>query len=74
MYIYICIYIYIYIYKFSNSQPDKLKSGIKKGTKVTLKLLSNIFDDSNDENNFPYKLLLTNTQISRLCKALQIIL
>ena len=58
----------------SNSQPDKLKSGIKKGTKVTLKLSSNIFDDSNDENNFPYKLLLTNRQISRLCKALQIIL
>ena len=25
--------------------------------------------DSNDETNFPYKLLLTNTQISRLYKA-----
>ena len=24
---------------------------------------------SNDENNFPHKLLLTNTQVSRLCKA-----
>ena len=25
--------------------------------------------NSNDENNFPYKLLLTNTQVSRLRKA-----
>ena len=23
----------------------------------------------NDENNFPHKLLLTNTQISKFCKA-----
>ena len=29
----------------------------------------NIIRDSNDENNFPYKLLLTNTQVSRLRKA-----
>ena len=26
-------------------------------------------DDSNNENNFPHKLLLTNTQVSRLRKA-----
>ena len=26
-------------------------------------------DDSNVENNFPHKLLLTNTQASKLCKA-----
>ena len=25
--------------------------------------------DSNDGTNFPHKLLLTNTQVSRLCKA-----
>ena len=25
--------------------------------------------DSNDETNFPHKLLLTNKQISRTCKA-----
>ena len=37
--------------------------------KVTLKLSSNVVGDSNDENNFPYQLLLTNTQVSRLCKA-----
>ena len=34
-----------------------------------MKLSSNVVSDSNDENNFPHKLLLTNTQVSRLCKA-----
>ena len=55
--------------KLSNSQTSKLKSAIKNGTKVTLNLLSNIVGDSNDENNFPHKLLLTNKQVSKLCKA-----
>ena len=55
--------------KLSNSQLNKLKSAIKNGTKVTLRLSSNVFGDSNDENNFPHKLLLTNTQVSRLRKA-----
>ena len=55
--------------KLSNSQL-KLKSGIKHGIKVTLKLSSNVVGDSNDENNFPCKLLLTNTQVFRLCKAI----
>ena len=55
--------------KVSNSEPDKLKSGIKNGTEVTLKLSANIASDSNDETNFPHKLLLTNTQVSRLRKA-----
>ena len=53
----------------SNSQLDKLKSAIKNGTGVTFDLSSNIIGDSNDENNFPHKLLLTNTHVSRLCKA-----
>ena len=44
-----------------NSQLNKLKLAIKIGTAVTLKLLSNVADDSKDENNFPRKLLLTNT-------------
>ena len=48
---------------------NKLKSGIKNYTEVTLKLLSNVAGDYNDENDFPYKMLLTNTQISRLRKA-----
>ena len=55
--------------KFSNSQLNKLKPAIKNVTEVTLKLSSNVVGDSNDENNFPHKLLLTNTQVSRLCKA-----
>ena len=53
----------------SNSQFNKLKSGIKNGTEVSLKISSNVVGDSNDQNNFPYKLLLTNTQVSRLHKA-----
>ena len=55
--------------KLSNSQLNKLKSGIKNGTEVTLKISSNDVGDSNDENNFPHKLLLTNTQVSKLRKA-----
>ena len=51
--------------KLSNSQLNKLKHGIKNGTEVTL----NIVGDSNDKNNFPHNLLLTNTQVSELCKA-----
>ena len=46
----------------SNSQLNRLKSRIKYGTKVTAKLLSNVVCDSNDDNNFPHKLLLTDTQ------------
>ena len=52
-----------------NSQLNKLKSGIKNGTEVTLKISSNGVGDSNDENNLPHKLLLTNTQVSKLRKA-----
>ena len=55
--------------KFSNSQLNKLKSGVKTDTEVTLKLSSNIAADSNDENNFSHNLLLTNTQVSKLFKA-----
>ena len=42
---------------------------MKIGTEVTLKISSNVVGDSNDENNFPHKLLLTNTQVSKLHKA-----
>ena len=34
-----------------------------------MKLLSNVAGDSNDENSFAYKLLLINTQVSKLGKA-----
>ena len=52
--------------KLSNSQLNKLKLVIKNGTKVTLKISLNVVGDSNDENDFPQKLLLTNTQVSKL--------
>ena len=51
----------------SISQLTKWK--LKNGTEVTLKLSSDVAGDSNDENNYPHKLLLTNTQVSELCKA-----
>ena len=52
--------------KLSNSQIKKLKFGIKNGTEATLKISSNVDGDSNDENYFTCKLLLTNTQVSKL--------
>ena len=55
--------------KQSKSQLNKLKSGIKNAIEVILKISSNVVGDSNDENYFPYKLLLTNTSFSRICKA-----
>ena len=57
--------------KLSNSQLNKLKLGIKIGTEVTLKISSNVFGESNDETNFQHKLLLTNTQVSKLRKAFE---
>ena len=50
-------------------QLNKLKSGIKNGTDVTLKLSSDVAGDSNDENSFLHKFPLTNTQVSKLRKA-----
>ena len=50
-------------------QHNKLKSGTKVGTEVTLWISSYVVGDSNDENNCPHKLLLTTIQASRLCKA-----
>ena len=55
--------------KLSNSQFKKLKSGTNNGTQVALKLSSNVVSDSDDENNFLHKFLLTNTQVLRLHKA-----
>ena len=43
-----------------------LKSAIENGNGVTLNLSSNIIGDFNDENDFPVKLLLTKTQVSKL--------
>ena len=55
--------------KLSNSQFNKLKSRIKNGTQVILNLSSSVIGSSNDETNFPHKLLLTNTQVSRIRKS-----
>ena len=52
--------------KLSTSLINKFKSGIKNGTEVTLNFSSNAIRNSNDETNCPHKLLLTNTQVSRL--------
>ena len=41
----------------------------KNGTKVTLNLWSNVVDDSNDETNFSCKLLFTDKNVLKLCKA-----
>ena len=38
----------------------------KIGNKVTLNFLSNLIRNSNDETNFPHKLILTDTQVSKL--------
>ena len=59
--------------KLSNLQLNKLKSGMKSGTEVTLNISSNVVGDSNDENNFPHKLLLINKQLQSFAKLLQII-
>ena len=53
--------------KLLNSKLTKLESTIKNGTEVTFNISSNV-GGSNDENNFPHKLLLTNTQVLRLRK------
>ena len=52
--------------KLPNSQLNKLKSAIKNETEVVLRLSSNMI--GGDETNFPYKLLLTNKQVTNLHK------
>ena len=37
----------------------------KNSAEVTLQISSKVVDDFKDEINFPYKLLLANTQVSR---------
>ena len=54
--------------KLSNSQVNKLKSAIKNETDGILRLSSNMIGNSDDETNFPHKLLLTNRQIANLRK------
>ena len=53
--------------RLSNLQLNILKPGIRNGTKVTPNCSPNIIDD--DEIHFLPKLLLTNGQFSKFCKA-----
>ena len=55
--------------KLSNSQLNKLKSAIKNEIDVILRLSSSMVANSDDETNFPHKLLLTNRQVANLRKA-----
>ena len=50
----------------SKSQRNNLKSGITNGTEANI--LSNVIGNSNDEINFPHKLLLTNTKLRGFVK------
>ena len=52
--------------KLTNSQLNKLKSEIKNGTEENWKISSNDTGDSNYEDSFPHKLLLSNKQVPRL--------
>ena len=60
--------------KLSNSQLNKLKSGIKNGIEVTSKISSNVVCDYiDDDNNFLDKLLLTNAKVLGFAELSQII-
>ena len=50
--------------KLSNSQLNKLKSGIMNCPEVTLNFSSSVVGDSNDQTNFPHKLSSANIQVS----------
>lgn len=51
------------------TQNNRLKLG-KNSANATLNFQSNVGNDFDDETSFQQKLLLTDTQVSRLCKAL----
>ena len=55
--------------KLSNSQLNKLKSAIKNETDVVLRISSGMVGNSNDNTNFPHKLLLTDRQVANIRKA-----
>ena len=55
--------------KLPNSQLNKLKLAINNESDVVLRLSSDIGGNSNDETNFPHKLLLTDRQVASLHKA-----
>ena len=55
--------------KLSNSQLNKLKSGIINDIETSLNFSSNLMGNSIDKTNFPQKSLLTDIQVRRNCKA-----
>ena len=55
--------------QLSNSQLNKLKSAMKTGTDVILRLSSNVIGNSDDKTIFPHRLLLTDRQVANLRKA-----
>ena len=57
--------------KLSNSQLIKLKSWMKNGTEVNLNLRSNLIRSFHYETNFPHKLFLTDTEVSKVHKAFE---
>ena len=55
--------------KLSSSQLNKIKSVIKNETEVVLRLSSSMIGNSDNETNFPHKLVSTNRQVANLRKA-----
>ena len=55
--------------KLSISQLSKLKSSIKNGNDVVLRISSNMVSNSNDNTSFCHELLLTNRQVTNIRKA-----
>ena len=54
--------------KLSDSQLNKLKSALKNETEVVLRS-PNMIGDSNDKDNFPHELFLTDRHVSSIRKA-----
>ena len=55
--------------KLSTSQLNKLSSVIKNENDVVIRLSPSMIGDSNYKTNFSHELLLTNRQVSSICKA-----
>ena len=55
--------------KLSDSQLNKLKSAMKNESDVVLRIPSSMVGNSNDNTNFPHKLLLTDRQVANINKA-----
>ena len=54
--------------KLSTSQLNKLKPAIANENDVVIRLSPSMIGDSNDKTNFPHELLLTDRQVSSICK------